>query len=681
MEIELLKQGKFTTGGSSALKLMQNNNMPTLDLVVRESIQNSLDAALYNVNDVRVNFSYGEFFTNHFSKEFPSIEKVINEKINKEKSKFISISDCNTIGLTGDLSGNFKNGEKNQNLGKLVFHIMRAQDEEGAGGSWGIGKTVYYRMGIGFVVYYSRVKLDNGKFQERLVASLVEDETKDDGFLKDLDDNLGVAFFGEEISTNGIRAITNKEYIHKFLSIFNINPYSGSTTGTIIIVPFINEEKLIKNNLIEDSFGESLWWENNLKDYLRVSILRWYFPRMSKNYSYGPKLIASINMEVVKADKQTPVFMKYMELYDSVFSQNKPNWINKVDITRKSHMKSEIVGTFVYGKVNKNELGVISEHLPSPYQYAHILDEHDQENKPMIVFTRKPGMVVNYTIEGLPIGDVRTDKNEYILGVFVLNSKNSIISPNIINLDEYIRRSEKSDHTSWVDHPINSDGLKLLIVQNIYRQISKNLRISYGDELPVTGSASIEMTFARKFGGLLLPDDNFGNSGSAKKTNRGAGRTGGGIVISKEKNIIDFVGREFKSNKLFLDYEITIVSKISSITIKNMVNTVNGDIDPLEWENMSLKYPCSISAVAFKCLLVNTKKIDSDLLIIESNQENNKFLNYSISFLKTNNGNFYGIVLSNKFENKRIKFRMRIAIDIYDKLTQTNMVFDLKGDK
>ena len=113
MEIELLKQGKFTTGGSSALKLMQNNNMPTLDLVVRESIQNSLDAALYNVNDVRVNFSYGEFFTNHFSKEFPSIEKVINEKINKEKSKFISISDRNTIGLTGDLSGNFKNGEKN----------------------------------------------------------------------------------------------------------------------------------------------------------------------------------------------------------------------------------------------------------------------------------------------------------------------------------------------------------------------------------------------------------------------------------------------------------------------------------------------------------------------------------------------------------------------------------------
>lgn len=58
MYIEIAEPGRMSQSGSSLLKLIQNNYMPTLDLLVRESIQNSLDAFDKNNknNFVGVNF-------------------------------------------------------------------------------------------------------------------------------------------------------------------------------------------------------------------------------------------------------------------------------------------------------------------------------------------------------------------------------------------------------------------------------------------------------------------------------------------------------------------------------------------------------------------------------------------------------------------------------------------------
>ena len=50
MKIEIAEPGRMTQSGSSLLKLIQNNNMPILDLLVRDSIQNSLDAKNENDN-------------------------------------------------------------------------------------------------------------------------------------------------------------------------------------------------------------------------------------------------------------------------------------------------------------------------------------------------------------------------------------------------------------------------------------------------------------------------------------------------------------------------------------------------------------------------------------------------------------------------------------------------------
>ena len=679
MKIELLSHGKFTTSGSSVLKMMQNNSIPSLDLVIRESVQNSMDAGLPNQEKVIMNFLYNDFSVEMLAPHFESIGDNLVSKFGKTTQKFLAIQDKNTFGLTGNLSGDFKPGEKNQNLGKLVFHIMKPQDKEGAGGSWGIGKTVYYRIGIGLVIYYSRVKLDDGHFQERLVAALVENENNQNGLLSSIPNSLGVAFFGDLLKDNKtVSTIIDEKRIHQFLEIFHISPYSGTNTGTTIIIPFIDKDKLLSSNVTE---GENKkWWENDVEQYLKVSLLRWYFPRISENYpkKYGPGLIVSINQNVLHVDKDTPIFGKFIELYNACYSDTFEPWIHKSEITKLRNLEDKVLGYFVYGKVNKAELRMISSHLPSPYRYC-LLDEDDSDkHSPIIAFTRKPGMIVNYDTEGLAVGNIKSESDEYIIGVFSLNSFNKITKPAQLNLDEYIRQSEKSDHTSWADHEITANSSRVLIVKKIYQEISKELNNSYSEVKVTTGEVSINKNFAKKFGKLLLPDESFGKAGSGRTQSSKGGRCGGGALSTKKQNKIEFVERKFENNAIVLEYKITLKKPVKRIIANNCINTINGTIKPEVYEKMGLVYPCEIEKMFYFIELYDKKSVKEGIKIIEDKSE---LKGYSLSYLKTPNGKKCGFLLEKTIKNPLpIVFTIRLRIKTFDTLISTYFDFDLEED-
>ena len=103
MKIEIAEPGRMTQSGSSLLKLIQNNNMPILDLLVRESIQNSLDAKNDTDPYVTVDFFTGEFNKISLNKELEGITETLNRKYWKDTYKFIAVRDSNTVGLTGKL--------------------------------------------------------------------------------------------------------------------------------------------------------------------------------------------------------------------------------------------------------------------------------------------------------------------------------------------------------------------------------------------------------------------------------------------------------------------------------------------------------------------------------------------------------------------------------------------------
>lgn len=177
MKIEVAEHGRMSESGSSLLRLIQNQDMPLLDLFVRESVQNSLDAAASDVEYVNVDMVTGTFKPAALNRHLEKIEDRLNRRYSSVSQNFIAVRDSNTIGLTGPVR--YKDVRNNSfgNLLKLVYEICKPQSTEGAGGSWGLGKTIYFRLGIGLVLYYSRIR-QNGKYQSRLVACLVEDETK-----------------------------------------------------------------------------------------------------------------------------------------------------------------------------------------------------------------------------------------------------------------------------------------------------------------------------------------------------------------------------------------------------------------------------------------------------------------------------------------------------------------------
>ena len=61
LDYKILKHEYMSICGSALLKVIQNNNLPILDLLTREAIQNSLDAKLPNVNHVEVDIHIGKF--------------------------------------------------------------------------------------------------------------------------------------------------------------------------------------------------------------------------------------------------------------------------------------------------------------------------------------------------------------------------------------------------------------------------------------------------------------------------------------------------------------------------------------------------------------------------------------------------------------------------------------------
>lgn len=682
MKIEYLKLGKYSNSGSSVLKLMQNNTTPTLDLIVREAIQNSLDAALPSADIVNVNFKVGDFKVCALAKEFDDIENNINTNFKNENERYLAIFDSNTYGLTGNLNGIFDKNEKNQNLGKLVFQIMKPQDTEGAGGSWGIGKTVYFRAGIGLVIYYSRIKLENGKFQERLACSLVENEKIENGLLSSFKNSTGVAFFGD-LDNDEVIAITNPNYIHNFLKIFSIEPYSNTVTGTTIIIPFIDEDKLLSNNVNEDK-GKK-WWEVDIESYLSTSIIRWYFPRMCSNYNYGPKLKAYVNNIEVKLDcSDTIIFKKFAELYQAANSNEDFGWIKKDYICYNKNLKSKELGCFTYGIVTKDELGIIKKHLPNPYDYV-LLDNNDTDNNsPLIAFTRKPGMIVNYSNDGKCIGNIINPKDKFIIGLFKLNSDNEIVKNEVlINLDEYIRQSEKADHTSWQDHAIGKAGTKMLIVQAINNKISNILAANYAESKATSGDSQMDFNLATKIGKLLLPDEGFGNAGSSKPISikKEGGRSIGVITCKNKRNkvvmaSIDYDGKE---NKILINYNVSIKSQNELIIFENFINSTNGYINPCDFENDGLNYPCEIDMIGIKCISFNNKNVSSSPIIIPTlNDSTYMFQNYQIYFLKTKSNKCYGIKFDNNSNFKTIDFVLRISLRSNDRMIQTNFNIILK---
>lgn len=681
MKIEIAEPGRMTQSGSSLLKLIQNNNMPILDLLVRESIQNSLDAKNENDSYVTVEFFTGEFNKLALNSELEGIKESLNKKYWKNEYKYIAIRDSNTVGLTGKMHYDEVTDNQYGNLLKLIYEISKPQEAEGAGGSWGLGKTVYFRVGIGLVIYYSRIVNELRKYESRLAASLVENEMENDSLIPALPgkSKRGIAWWGQEIGVNKTKPITDEQYIEKILRIFGMDPYDGNLTGTTIIIPYIDEHMLLENNQIEYKDGEDNiirpFWRCSIEDYLRVALQRWYAPRLNnKKYPYGKFLRAKINKKGIGLDNMEPAFQIVQALYNRAVSEEVCDDILNSDgveckveeIILRKVLETTKAGTVAYAKVPRKILKTgYPDNKPEPYMYFNCEIKDKEKNKPVLFFTRKQGMIVSYEDVGNWVdGITASNKDEFIFAIFVLNSANKLTNTNgVYSLEEYVRKSEMADHTSWGDFSMGNNNPR--IISKVQAQVNSKISKEFSVEEEDTTSR-LNSGLGKMFGDLLLPPENFGK----KPSGGSGGGQGGNGHTETHKNIIfgyDPSKTKYFSNGMVVKLTIKSRGKISSAGINLVIDSETGAIKPKDWEEkMGLSMPFAIDSTEIVITKldgsVSNLKVD-----VDSNNVKNKVEDIICELIKTNNNSGCGLrIMSEQKHQMEIELTVSIQLNRKD---------------
>lgn len=614
MRIEVAKHDRMSETGKSLLRLIQNNNMPILDLLVRESVQNSLDAALEGEGFVQVDFNIRTFKKSQLTAHFEGIQEQLSLMYPDEEYRLLEIRDSNTHGLTGPLHESECKADEYGNLIKLIYQIGMPQQKEGSGGSWGLGKTVYFRLGAGLVIYYSRI-LENGRYASRLAACLVEDESREDALLKQFENNRGIAWWGQEAPGGTTMPLTEEREILEILEVLGCKPFEGDQTGTVIIIPFLRDD-LRPVYLDED--GESGYlppWCRSDEEYITVALQRWYAPRlMNPCYPYGRWLRATVNGQGITRDRFLPIFGKLQDLYNHAlkrggFSRDVQGTGEKNEIEypcfevrlNNTFKNSSVAGWVCFHKFNRSDL-LMEPPYNNPSPWVQIFGrEMSFENNPAIIsFTRKPGMVVGYEhtgkwVEGIP----RTQGDEYLVGIFVANSNNPLLEgPAGMQgkdylLEEYIRGCEKADHASWIDWTLK--GKNPLIIDRIQKNLTRQVARAFSDKSTEKNEKKITK-WGRLLASVLLPPQGFGKDPSV--ASKPDSRTESGGIGGSNPKFIGISSPKFENEMILVHYELYTGKTGMPFNISLKVLTEAGAIDGDSWEGdqgIGSRFPVTIS--------------------------------------------------------------------------------------
>lgn len=664
--------------GSGSLKALQNDNLPEIDLLIREAIQNSSDASLKEPGDsFGVSFNYKKFSPKHFNSILSDVEDILNKRYPEDEADYIEIRDRKTSGLTGKVrrAEVAQDPDDHGNYFKLVFDTGKEQtnsDDGMAGGSWGYGKSVYFRVGIGLVVFYSRIKTGDG-YESRLIVSLVEHENSSNAILSGVrDDAIGRAWWGRKDieDPTELLPITDENEIKDILNIFGAEPFELTETGTSIIIPYIDENKLMdgifpENCGISEDVIAMCSFKDDIVEYTKLAIQKWYAPKLfNKNlakYSNQKWLAARVNGAGIKNTDMRLIFRLVQELYTSALSANK---------TGKQEYNSELFKEIKSvpvpsRKVQGDRAGFVStitvtnEELrktgtPIPVQAYLRLFGTVAKNDPILMYARAAGMVLDYKIDGRwtkglikPEGDDRM-----IISFFVpdcslkLKDDKTLGKYRGMSLGNYLRKCEKSDHMEW------TDPSSLTVVTNIASQTASKINNCYKSK----SSGDFDGTASRlsgKLGRKLLPTLSYGKKKVGSGGSGGEGGSGGTFnnleCILKQSSI--------SNGSMTIEFELKFKNVRKEAFIGVFVESEVGLMDANAWVvGIGTSFPIDIPIMA-NCSVTGVNS-NQTLLFDSSCTKDNRCISNDFSMIKliySGNNDVLGFKVTNTINNAIVR--------------------------
>lgn len=616
LDRQILKTDYGVSYGSVTLKSLQNDNIPELDLLVREAIQNSSDASLEEEgNSYAVNFQYGAFNTRALNSFLTDIESKLNNLFQESTADFLEIRDTKTSGLTGCIKKSEIKKDDHGNFFKLIYDTGKRQTKTSAGGNWGFGKSVYYRVGIGIVIFYSRIKTDAG-FSSRLIVTLVEDEGKKDSMGNDATilnsiepQSAGKAWWGEQQGED-LLPLQDMEFISSVLDVFGLKPFKDNETGTSIIIPYLKSQELLDGILPADAEIESgiqehfkSIWTSTIPDYLRLAIERWYAPKIHnrelQNFCNKKWLMVSVNNVFIKKQDMLPVFQLVQELYLTSIAKTYSNEyksqlfpdIKCLPVNIMGYFTGKTSGYVSMIRINKSDLNG-TQNLLSPYDFIGKFEADGGLNEPIVMYARDPGMVIEYAVTGPWVKNITPpdSPDEFIFAFFFPDTEKQLRADLPVEefagvkLGEYLRECEASDHMGW------NDPVKMQIVQRIQRNTVNQItgQLKKVDDIKIDATAS---KLSNRLGKNLLPRVGYGKNTSSN------GGSGGGGSGTKIANIsLELSSQTIFNNEVDMDFTLKLMHGKKKARISLLIASEGGWIDPESWkEDIGTDFPVVFS--------------------------------------------------------------------------------------
>ena len=619
LDREILKTNYGVSYGSVTLKSLQNDNIPELDLLVREAIQNSSDAALGEAGpSYAVNFQYGSFTPAVFNSFLTDIENSLNIKYPIPSADFLEIRDTKTTGLTGYIRKADIKKDDHGNFFKLIYDTGKRQTKSSAGGNWGFGKSVYYRVGIGIVIFYSKIKTETG-YDSRLIITLVEDESKKDSngndatILNALEPlSAGKAWWGIRDGED-LLPLQDMDFIKSVLDVFGLKPFKDNETGTSIIIPYLKTDSLLNGIIPADAEIEagikehfSSVWTASIADYLRLSIQKWYAPKIHNrelpNFCDKKWLLVSVNSTPIRKQDMLPLFNLAQELYTTSIAKTYGHEYKSktfpgivcLPVNIRGYFNGMTSGYVSVIKISKQELNG-TQNLLSPYDYIGKFEADGGLNEPVVMYSRDPGMIIDYAITGPWVKNIAPPESpdDFVFAFYFpithKTLKQDLPAPEYAGmpLGEYLRDCEASDHMGW------NDPVKMQIVQRIQKntvnQISGHLKKS--EQVNVDATAS---KLAGRLGRNLLPRVGYGKEPGGSG---GSGGSGGGTKINNI--VLEISSQTIHGNSLVMNYELQLMHGKKDAKVSLMIASEGGWIDPVSWKDeIGTEFPAVFDSVS-----------------------------------------------------------------------------------
>lgn len=631
LDIEILKTDYAVSYGSVTLKSLQNDNVPELDLLVREGIQNSSDASLKEDGpSYSVNFVSGKFEPSRFNSYLTDLEDILNTRFPEKEAEFLEIRDSKTSGLTGVTKKSEIKKDDHGNFFKLIFDTGKRQTISNAGGNWGFGKSVYYRVGIGIVIFYSRIRTSESEYENRLIITLVEDESKTDQNGKDVTLlnsiqplSAGKAWWGHR-EGDDLLPISDDESIAPILDVFNIKPFKEKETGTSIIIPYIKTKELLDGIIpVEAEIREDVKehflevWASSVPSYLRLAIQKWYAPKIHnrklQDFSDNKWLRVSVDNVPISKTDMLPFFRLVQELYTTAlaktYSQDYKSDEFENIVTLPVNIRSyfqdgQTSGYVAMIKITNDELNG-SNNVLSPYDYIGKFEADGGLNEPIVMFARDPGMIIDYEITGDWVKNVPPpESTDEFLFAFYVPQTDKIIKKDLgvpeyagKTLGAYLRECEASDHMAW------TDPVKMQIVQ----RIQKNTVNAINNQIKKSSIVNVDATASKlstRLGKDLLPRIGYG------KQKRPGGSGGGGGTGTRITNIgFQITSQTIRGNIVEMDFVLKLMHGKKQAEVSMMIASEGGWIDAKSWEeDIGTEFPVTIQ----DCYIEDVKTAVSD---------------------------------------------------------------------